>query len=410
MDENWNLMREGLPEVPKVTDWLVQATPSAARIGFDPQQLLFFAVESTIRDLACAEAKISAGSAPRQLIPVPGANLVDCVWENWEEAASRRPPRPRKPISSVPVSFAGQTWQEKLDNLRAQMVKENVGAVVIFALDEIAWLLNLRGDDISHNPVFFAYLVVTRDVLHLFIDAERGAGSVDLAEYFSCDSHKVERHAYSDFRGWMSELKGNRAILEAGRVWLPPTASYALMDAIPVNLRYIEISPLSSAKAIKNEAELAGMRQTNLVDSLALCDFLAWLKDITSPAQSPAGDGAASSDPCGVVADPPRIRAAAEGCKGLSFATISGIDENGAIIHYHVGDSTNPRPLTANSMYLIDSGGQYSTGTTNVTRTVHVGTPTVEQREDFTHVLKALISLATLLFPDGTTGTALDVV
>uniref|UniRef100_A0A183T986 Xaa-Pro aminopeptidase 1 n=1 Tax=Schistocephalus solidus TaxID=70667 RepID=A0A183T986_SCHSO len=434
LDENWTLMREGLPEVPKLTDWLVQTTPPAARIGFDPQQLLFFAVETNVRDLAQAEAVISSGAAPRQLIPVTGANLVDCVWENWEDAANQRPPRPHQPISSVPVTFAGQTWQEKLDNLRTQMARENVGAVVVFALDEIAWLLNLRGDDISHNPVFFAYLVVTRDVLHVFIDAEREAGSVDLAEYFSCDSHKVELHAYGDFFGWMSELKGNRAIAGAGRIWLAPTASYALMDAVPADLRFTEISPLSSAKAVKNEAELAGMRQSNLVDSLALCDFLAWLEDIKNPAQSPADSacdvGAGSSDldhsvfnPCGVIADPPkvlneatlanyldRIRTAAEGCKGLSFSTISAIDENGAIIHYHVGDSPNPRPLTANSMYLVDSGGQYSTGTTDVTRTVHVGTPSAEQREDFTHVLKAHIGLATVLFPDGTAGTALDVV
>ncbi|BHF57538.1 hypothetical protein SprV_0100048000 [Sparganum proliferum] len=435
MDENWTLMREGLPEVPKLTDWLVQVTPPAARIGFDPQQLLYFAVESNARDLAQAEAKTSSGPAvtPRQLIPVTGPNLIDCVWEKWEDAAGQRPPRPRQPISSVPVTFAGQTWQEKVDDLRAQMARENVGAVVIFALDEIAWLLNLRGGDISHNPVFFAYLVVTRDVLHVFIEAERGAESVDLAEYFSCDSHKVELHAYSDFLGWMSELKGSRAIVDAGRVWLAPTASYALMDAVPADLRYTEISPLSSAKAVKNQAELAGMRQANLVDSLALCDFLAWLDDVTNlaHASTDAGrDGGGASDlnlstvtASAVVADPPkvlneatladyldRIRSAAEGCRGLSFSTISAVDENGAIIHYHVGDSPNPRPLTANSMYLVDSGGQYSTGTTDVTRTVHVGTPSPEQREDFTHVLKAHIALATLTFPDRTAGTSLDVV
>ncbi len=175
-------MREGLPDVPTMSKWLSEVTPPNSRIGFDPQQLPFNSVTSMQQDL---DASISDPSARRLITPIAGGNLIDSVW-------SDRPSRPSDPIRAVPVeTFAGLTWEQKLDALRASLKSKNTSAVVLFQLDEIAWLFNLRGADISCNPVFFSYAIVTMDEVDLFVDWQRGQNSIDLGQYLKSPSHKV---------------------------------------------------------------------------------------------------------------------------------------------------------------------------------------------------------------------------
>ncbi|VDK33680.1 unnamed protein product [Taenia asiatica] len=422
LDNNWILMREGCPDVPTIPTWLAQVTSPGCRIGFDPQQMPFVGVGFMQRQLDAASAEMNSN---RSFVPVEGKNLVDLVWKD-------RPSHPTNPIRVVPLeSFAGQSWEQKLDALREKMKTKGVTAVVIFQLDEIAWLFNLRGSDINYNPLFFSYVVATMDDVHLFVERRRGPNSVDLGEYFRSLSHRVLLHPYEEFASWLT----SNAAWRNGRVWLPSVSSYMIASVIPENQRLFDISPLSSLKAVKNALEVKGMRLSNLVDSLAVCDFLAWLEDV---AESGGMDPTAVA-PCDLLGvEPPKvateaslaaylneIRLAADGCLGLSFATIPGADANGAVIHYNVCENGNSSQLTTNSLFLLDSGGQYATGTTDVTRTVHLGVPTEEQMADYTQVLKAHVTLASLrtyhepvvhphffaqTFPDNTAGTKLDVV
>lgn len=177
-------MCEGLPDVPTIPSWLAKITPSSSRIGFDPNQVPFILLQTFQRDLSAASPEPDAA---RQFVPIDGANLIDLIWSN-------RPTRPTRPIRAVSVaSFAGYSWEAKLDILRERMKAKNATSLVLFQLDEIAWLFNLRGSDIGYNPVFFSYAVVTMEEVHLFVDWKRGAISVNFEEYFKSSTHPVNK-------------------------------------------------------------------------------------------------------------------------------------------------------------------------------------------------------------------------
>ncbi|KAM7540089.1 hypothetical protein Aperf_G00000037020 [Anoplocephala perfoliata] len=407
LDDNWILMREGLPNVPTIPSWLAETTPPSCRIGFDPHQMPFTLIRSFQLQLDAAAAEPDAA---REFIPVDGLNLIDLIW-------SDRPTRPANCIRAVPLtSFAGHSWEAKLNTLRERMASNNVSSLVLFQLDEIAWLFNLRGSDISYNPLFFSYAIVTMTEVHLFVDCGRGPNSIILEEYLKSTTHPVYLHPYSEFACWLN----SNSTWKCGRVWLPAVSSHAIVSSVPENERFFDISPVASLKASKNSLEVEGMRLANLVDSLALCDFLAWLEDVAqcggmdpravTPCDIPGAEPPQNATEASLAAYLNQIRCAADGCLGLSFSTIPGADGNGAIIHYHLDDNSDGASLTTSSLFLVDSGGQYETGTTDVTRTVHLGNPTEEQIADYTQVLKAHATLASLTFPDNTEGTKLDVV
>ncbi|VDD78261.1 unnamed protein product [Mesocestoides corti] len=407
LDSNWILMREGLPDVPTIPSWLSQVTPPSGCIGFDPHQLPLSTVRAIQREL---DVSSTEASSRRSLVPLEDMNLVDLVWQE-------RPSRQSNPIRVVPVeSFAGQSWEQKLSILRERLKSKGASALVIFQMDEIAWLFNLRGSDIKFNPLFFSYAVVTMDTVHLFVDWKRGPNSVDFEEYLRSPSHPVVLHPYDEFCSWLT----TDSSWCSGRVWLPIMSSYFIACAVPEDQRLFDFSPVASLKAIKNPTEIEGMRIANLVDSLALCDFLAWLDDVSqagkmdptavTPCDVPGVSPPTSLNEASLAAYLDAIRLTSDGCHGLSFPTIPGADSNGAVIHYSVSENSEGSEVTANSLFLVDSGGQYATGTTDVTRTVHLGTPSEEQITDYTQVLKAHACLASLTFPDNTAGTRLDVV
>lgn len=448
LDENWLLMKKGTPGVPSIAQWLTQVTRCGAVIGFDVQQIPYHSVKLHCHELAEAEystglnssssdagtsingyLEVTSVSQPRKLHPCTSTNLVDIVWEKLSKTGSSHIQRPKRRCSrifAVPVDFAGHTWQDKLRLVRATMREHKVGQLVVFALDEIAWLLNLRASDISHNPVFLAYAVITNERLHLFVDTNRPPTSVDISTYLNDPKCLVNIHEYSEFFSWLcNELQQWSTVSRSegdSRIWLDPSASYGIISQVPKELRYVALSPIATLKTVKAQSELLGSRRANLIDSVVLCDFLAWLEEVAAQATDDGALRTAGCLPCHGCATMPetldevtvgsyldQLRGAAEGFVSLSFPTISGADANGATIHYVPTTSEKSAVLTRNSIYLVDSGGQYLSGTTDVTRVLHLGTPTSEQKDNYTRVLKSHIGLAQQIFPTHTVGSRLDI-
>ncbi|EMP39774.1 Xaa-Pro aminopeptidase 1 [Chelonia mydas] len=334
MDGNWTLMKMGLKDTPTQEDWLVSVLPEGSKVGVDP----FIIPADQWKRMS--KALKSAGHV---LVPVK-ENLIDAIWVD-------RPQRPCKPLMTLDLSYTGIGWKEKIAALRAKMVERKVLWFVVTALDEVAWLLNLRGSDVEYNPVFFAYAVIGTDTIRLFISGDRMADP-STREHLLLDSaleaeFKIQVVPYESV---LTELQAICAGLSPKeKVWLSDKASYALTEAVPkvVKGSVTEISAADKAEEFRSQ-------QNGFVD--------------------------------------------------LSFATISSTGPNGAIIHYKPVPETN-RALSGNEIYLLDSGAQYKDGTTDVTRTMHFGTPSAYE---MVYVLKGHIAVSAAVFPNGTKGHLLD--
>uniref|UniRef100_A0A8C2IJV9 X-prolyl aminopeptidase (aminopeptidase P) 1, soluble n=2 Tax=Cyprinus carpio TaxID=7962 RepID=A0A8C2IJV9_CYPCA len=319
MDNNWTLMKMGLKETPSQEDWLISVLPENSKVGVDPWIIAADQWKNMSKALS---------NAGHSLVAVKD-NLIDAIWED-------RPPRPSTKLITLGLKYTGLTWQDKVTALRGKMAERKISWFVVTALDEIAWLFNLRGSDIEYNPVFFAYAII-------------GISSIKIVT--------VQAHR----------------------------------SAIPY-------TPLCLAKAVKNPTEIQGMKMAHIKDAVALCELFAWLEK-----EIPKGKVTEIS-----VADKAEeLRSQQKDFVGLSFPTISSVGPNGAIIHYRPLPETN-RTLSLNEVYLIDSGAQYLDGTTDVTRTVHFGTPSDYEKECFTYVLKGHIAVSAAVFPNGTKGHLLD--
>ncbi|KAI4874035.1 hypothetical protein NFI96_019580 [Prochilodus magdalenae] len=304
-------------------------------------------------------------------------------------------------VVEVMVPEGGLSWQDKIVQLRGKMAERKISWFVVTALDEIAWLLNLRGSDIEYNPVFFAYAIVGINSIRLFLDEKRVVDPV-VREHLELDSPskpelKVQCLPYESI---YTELQAVCSALgPKEKVWISDKASCALTQAIPkIHRSPIPYTPLCLAKAVKNPTEIQGMRMAHIKDAVALCELFAWLEK-----EIPKGTVTEIS-----AADKAEeFRSQQKDFVGLSFPTISSVGPNGAIIHYTPLPETN-RTLSLNEVYLIDSGAQYMDGTTDVTRTMHFGTPSDYEKECFTYVLKGHIAVSAAVFPNGTKGHLLD--
>jgi len=368
--------REHLIENPPPR-WLAAHARPGDRIGYDPWLL-------TLADVRrFAEAAASAGA---ELVPV-SANPLDAIWTD-------RPAPPLGAVTPHPESLAGEAAENKIARLQAALVERKADAAVLTQSDSIAWLLNIRGSDVAHNPTALAFTILPASGRpSLFIDGRKLSNAVrtELAAL-------TEIESAASLATGLAALAGKRVLLD------PATTADAIRKLIAdAGGTIVEgPDPVALPKARKNATELAGMRRAHIRDGAAMVRFLAWL-DAAAPG---ALDEIA-------VADRLRdFRAEAASRDGmelvdLSFDTISGAGPNGAIVHYRVTPETNRR-LEANSLYLIDSGAQYRDGTTDITRTVAIGSPTAEMRERFTLVLKGHIAIATARFPVGASGAQLD--
>ncbi|XP_018018253.2 xaa-Pro aminopeptidase ApepP-like [Hyalella azteca] len=328
-------------------------------------------------------------------------NLVDAVWSPQE-----RPPRVKDDLFVHELSFAGVEWTHKVAQVREEMKKQDVDLLVVTALDEVAWLLNLRGNDIPYNTVFRSYLLVDHKDVTLFIDNERIPPVVDFHLHIGQCFDNVCFHV-TEYDNLVPRLQAAAASSDVKRVLLPKKyaytggVSYAIYSAVPADKRVSAVSPVVALKARKNDVEAKGMKAAHLRDAVALVDFLAFLeKEVESGREWDELSAAQRLD---------EYRAEQEHFLRPSFFSVSAYGTNGAIIHYRPTNATT-RAITKDAPYLLDSGGQYFDGTTDVTRTLHFGAPTELQKEAYTRVLMGAVDLTLLVFPKGTSDVNVDVI
>ena len=376
LPSEWTLMKDRMPGTPKISEFLSKL--GAGFIGVDPM----LTPVATFKDL---EKKV-------QLKCIDG-NLVDQVW------GSERPRRSPASVSDHPIRYAGQSRSDKFKLIREEMGKEKVDVMLVCALDEVAWTLNLRGCDIDYNPVFFAFLAIESQKATLFIDGVK-LPDENLKQLLGAD--QVEIQPYGDFIKYCKSSIG-----EKSKVWIDADSSnYAVYQAIPSTCsKHEEPLPIVLMKACKTAKEVDGMRACHIRDGAAEVKWLHWLfKEVmTDEAKYVHHTEVTLADK---LED---FRKEMEHFKGLSFGSISSFGPNAAIIHYHA-TTENCASADPSKIYLIDSGAQYLDGTTDVTRTVHFGKPTSEEKDAFTRVLKGVIQLTKTKFPPGTTGPALDAI
>ncbi|MEK9833218.1 MAG: aminopeptidase P family protein [Rhodospirillaceae bacterium] len=354
-----------------VAGWLTEHLPAGARLGYDP----WLHTKSQAERLARA-----ADRAGAELVPV-AENPVDTTWTD-------RPPAPRTPVVPHEGRFAGRDSADKRTEIAEIIKGGGADATVLTQPDSIAWLLNIRGADVDHTPLPLSFAILHADAsVDWFVAAEKLTD--ELAPHLG---DRVRVHVPEAFADALEGLAGRRVLVSAD------TAAAWVFDRLADAEVLRGDDPVTRPKAIKNTTELEGTRVAHLRDALALARFLHWL-DCTAP-----GGGVDEMSAAAKLED---FRRTGEHFRDTSFDTISGAGPNGAIVHYRVTPGTN-RALGDGELYLVDSGAQYLDGTTDVTRTIAIGTPTDEMRDRFTRVLKGHIALAALRFPAGTTGAQID--
>lgn len=354
-----------------VDRWLGDALESGARLGFDP-----WLHTQAQKERLARSVKVAKG----ELVPVSD-NPLDAVWVD-------RPPPPADPVVPHDLAYAGRDSAAKRAEIAGILTKSGADATVLTQPDSIAWLLNVRGGDVDHTPLPLSFAVLKSDAtVDWYVSAQKLTDG--LAEHLG---NGVSVQPPEHFADGLEALAGKRV-----RVAPDSAAAWVFERLSGAEILRAE-DPVTLPKAIKNDAELAGTRMAHARDGVAMARFLHWLDNA---AQDGSIDEITAADRLAA------FRAPGEHFRDLSFDTISGAGPNGAIVHYRVTPETNRR-LEPGSLYLVDSGAQYVDGTTDITRTVAIGAPTEEMCDRFTRVLKGHIGIATMRFPDGTTGGQID--
>ncbi len=357
------------------TDWIAANLAPGGRLGFDPW--LLTPVQTARFQAACKKA----GS---ELAACDG-NPVDAVWTG-------QPAAPLSPVVAHDAAFAGDSSNDKRRRIANGLKSDKAGAVVLTAPDSIAWLLNVRGDDVPFTPLALSFAILYADAsAELFIDGRKLAPGT--ADHLGGDVKTLEPDAFGPALDRLSkDAKTVRVSADTAPLWV--------FDRLEKAGAVIDRGddPCQLPKAIKTTVQIDGIRTAHRRDGASLTRFLAWL-------DGEAAKGSLMESACADKLE--SLRRGNDHFQGLSFPTISGAGANGAIVHYRVSEETDA-PLRPKSLYLVDSGAQYLDGTTDVTRTIAIGEPTDEMRRNFTLVLKGHIALATARFPEGTTGSQLD--
>ncbi|ROW14440.1 hypothetical protein VPNG_03846 [Cytospora leucostoma] len=394
LDSNWTLLKQGLQDVPTWQEWSADESAGGRIVGVDPTLL----TSSTARKLVESIRK-KGGS---DLVAVT-ENLVDIVW------AEGRPSRPNEPVKLLRHQFSGKDTRAKLQELRKELKKKQLDCFVVSMLDEVAWLFNLRGNDIPFNPVFFSYALITADEATLYVDPTKL--DKEARGYLAENGVAVKpyEHLFEDAKALSQTLPAienngsansdNAATTK--KFAMSTKGSWALKLALGGDGAVEELrSPVGDAKAVKNDTELEGMRQSHIRDGAALTAYFAWLED-QLVTKKVVLDEVTAADKL------EELRSKQKDFVGLSFPTISSTGPNAAVIHYQP-EKGNCSVVDPNAIYLCDSGAQYLDGTTDTTRTLHFGKPTEKEKRTYTLVLKGNIALDSAVFPKGVTGFALD--
>lgn len=379
LDSNWCLMKDGLPMTPSVGKWLAKNIPKGSAVGVDSKLLSYRVWKPIEEDLLASDCS---------LVPVE-KNLIDEVW------GADQPNVTSNPIVTLDIMFSGETIAEKWKKTIAQMSEKNCEAMVVSALDEIAWFLNLRGSDINYNPVFFAYLIVTKEKLMFFVD--KAKLPKNFHDHLLNNGAEVQSFPYESIGESLTSIVKQ----SSDKIWISPNSSYYLNALVTKKKRHQEITAIAVSKAVKNGTEVEGFVNCHIRDGVALCQYFAWLEHkLSNNEYVDEISGASKLE---------EFRSKQAHFMGLSFATISASGPNGSVIHYHPAAETN-RQINDKEIYLCDSGAQYLDGTTDVTRTIHFGTPSAFEKECYTRVLKGQLTLGSTVFPKKVKGQVLDTI
>ena len=366
------LMKERVSGTPTITQWLGEVLRNirSPQVGIDGMVSSTAEVEELISGL-----RHEGGITLRT-----NFDPLTIIWKD-------RPAIPQNPVFIQPLEYAGEACHEKISRVRRALRQKHADGMLVASLDDIAWMLNLRGSDVHCNPVFVSYLLISSTKVTLFIDKKKLSSSV--LAYLNDEGVDVDD--YDRVKEGLKDYFEYNILLD------PHEVNYTLYNIVRREI-VREESPVKRMKTIKNESEVLGFRNAMLKDGIALVKFLKWLR----PAVEAGGQTEIS-----VSEKLESLRAEQSLYKGLSFDTIAGYQEHGAIVHYEATPDTDA-PLKSEGFLLLDSGAQYVDGTTDVTRTIALGPVTEEQRHIYTLVLKGHLQLQNLKFPAGASGTQLD--
>ncbi len=372
-DTEFQLMKEGVAGTPTVAEWLGKElfTSKIKDVGIDGTTASLAYIEALKMDL-----RENGGLTLRT-----NFDPMERIWTN-------RPTLPTDPVVIHDVKYAGETAESKLERARKALREVHADGTLVTALDDVAWLLNLRGSDVHCNPVFVSYLLITTRGVTLFVDERKLSAEVKI--YLR--SIGVEVRGYREVTKALSKYPDYSILIDSSEM------NYAMATAVKCLHRVYEPQPITRLKTVKNPVEIEGMRSAMKRDGVAMVKFLVWLHK----AVESGGVTELSVDE-----HLTRLRAEQENYRGLSFDTIAGYGEHGAIVHYEATPETDVE-LKKKGFLLLDSGAQYLDGTTDITRTIALGPLTSEEKRVYTLVLKAHIGLALAKFPDGAAGTQID--
>lgn len=366
------LMKEGLQDTPSISKWL------GRKLSFNGGNCV--GVDGMVTSAN------DTGNLISELRKEGGITVrtnFDPLAEIWKD----RPEIPLNPIEIQPLEYAGESAESKLERIRQAIRTRHACGILVSTLDDIAWTLNLRGTDVHCNPVFVSYLLLNEGATTLFVNNRKL--TKEISDYLASINVKVE--PYENVRKALKEYKAYSIIMDKS------TTCHTLYNDVRAKVEDCE-SPIPAMKAIKNETEVKGFREAMKRDGVALVKFLRWLK----PAVEKGGETELS-----ISQKLTSLRAEQSLFRDISFDTISAYQEHGAIVHYEPTTETDAS-VRPEGFLLLDSGAQYQDATTDITRTIALGTLTDEQRKVYTLVLKGNIQLAMLKFPDGASGTQLD--
>lgn len=366
------LMKMGQPGTPTLEEYLEQNLPESGILGFDGRVINAGLGEKLEKLLERKHISFAYTEA-----------LIGEIWEN-------RPPLSAKPVWILDERYAGKTAKDKIAALRAEMNKCHADVHILTTLDDIVWLLNIRGNDTPCNPVVLSYLAVTGSELLLFVNQK--AVSASVRAYL--EGLGVSLHPYQEIYTYVKQVKESRVLLEMGKV------NYAILQYLDKSNQIIDkMNPTVLAKSQKNATEIENLKKAHIKDGVAMTKFMYWVKTHV---------GRIPIDECSAADYVNQLRAE-QGALEPSFTTISAYGANAAMCHYHAVPEHCAR-LEPRGLYLVDSGGQYYEGTTDITRTIALGPVTKEEREHYTLVLISMLRLGHVKFLQGCTGLSLDYV
>ncbi len=381
-DTEYQLMKDGVDGTPTIAQWLGQQLQTTTN-NTQRADSTEVAIDGSVVSAAAVERLIAELRREGGLTLRTNLDPMSQIWTG-------RPSIPVNPVELQPLEYAGKSVREKLDDIRKALRKEHADGMLVAALDDIAWALNLRGSDVHCNPVFVSYLLIDTKKVTLFINQQKLSPAI-------IDYLRREGVAVADYNQVGQGLKD---YFEYNILIDPDEVNYTLYKKVEREI-VRRPSPLPFLKAVKTEAEIAGFHRAMIRDGVAMVKFLKWLgEEMEKPQTSAMTEMSVSEKLESLRAEQPLYR-------GISFDTIAGYQEHGAIVHYEATHETDV-PLKPEGLLLLDSGAQYQDGTTDITRTIALGPVTEEQRHVYTLVLKGHIQLAMLCFPDGASGTQLD--